>query len=286
MVAQAKTHHKQIGFMGYEIKQRVQLQVQEEQGRNRVLQLSLQSECSAARADLASHEQLRRRMYTFAFKREISALQATCQTTGSYQSSNPMPYSSNPMSYDEYVLHWDALVGGMEPGGEVSGGPMDGQHSTQNLGNLGMHQQTNSGNGTTGQGCSLRRTEVLLHMHHGPNPTPGEGGAWDDWVGGMELGGEALGGNWDGRQHDGRERGSRPKKKRKRFCHTDATAFEFQHAQQGPNLGPVHSWWRNSEGAEQGCTRHTPHLEFKTDGCPLGSSSGGRDRAEGQSGGM
>ena len=114
----------------------------------------------------------------------------------------------------------------------------------------------------------------------------------------MELGGEALGGIWDGRQQDGRERGSRPKRKRKRVCHGDAAGFEFTLTQQGPNLGPANLWWRNSEDTEnQSTTRDTPHLESKMEGnqgnggggerqCLLGSSSGGRDRAEGQSGGM
>ena len=192
--------------MGNEISQRVQLQVQEEQGRNSVLQWSLQSECSAARADLASHEQLRRRMYTFAFKREISAVQVTCQTASSYQSSNPMPYSSNPMPYDAYVLHWDALGGGMQPGREVSGGLREGQHQqTQNLGNLGNYQQTISGNRMTGHGCTLRQTEVPLHMHHGSDPkTRGGkclgGMGWGDGAGwrghGRDLGWQAAG--WAG----------------------------------------------------------------------------------------
>ena len=163
--------------------------------------------------------------------------------------------------------------------------------------NLGISRQTIAD--------TLGHTEVLPHMQHGSNPRPQEGNAWDVWVGGMELGGNALGGIWDGRQQDGWERGSRPKRKRKRVCHSGTTGFEFQHGfevqheQQGPNLGPIHSWWCNSEEADQRLTRDTPHLEFRMDGfreptewetvgrqCLLGSSSGGRDRAEGQSGGM
>ena len=64
------------------------------------------------------------------------------------------PYGSNPMPYDEYVLQWDALVGGMEPGGDVLDGPREGQHQpTQNLGHLGNYQQTISGNTMTGREC-------------------------------------------------------------------------------------------------------------------------------------
>ena len=155
------------------------------------------------------------------------------------------------MPYDEYVLQWDALVGGMEQGDDALGGLREGQHQpTQNLGNLGNYQQTISEKGMIGQRYTLGQTEVALNMHHGSNSRSGEGSAWDVWVGGMEQGGEALGGIWDGRQQDGRERGSRPKRKRKRVCHGDATGFEFQHEQQGPNLGPIHSWWRNSEEAD------------------------------------
>ena len=174
-MAQAKTQHKQIGLLGYEIKQRVQLQLQEKWGRDGVLLISLQSECSAVKADMASHEQLRRSMYAFAFKREMSALQVarqTIQDIGTYQQSttvqgiaprlqtlrtlglqevNPRSHhGSNPMPYDEYVSQWDTLVGGMEQSGDDLGGQRDGQHQpTQNLGNLGDYQQTISENGMT-----------------------------------------------------------------------------------------------------------------------------------------
>ena len=74
------------------------------------------------------------------------------------------------MPYDEYVLQWDALVGGMEQGGDALGGLRDGQHQpTQNLGNLGNYQQTISEKGMIGQRYTLGQTEVPLNMHHGSN---------------------------------------------------------------------------------------------------------------------
>ena len=97
-------------------------------------------------------------MYAFAFKREVSALQVTTQPTqniGIYQQTATgqgieprlptlrtldqqevtprLHHGSNPMPYDEYVLQWDALVGGMEQGGHALGGQGDGQPA-QNLG--------------------------------------------------------------------------------------------------------------------------------------------------------
>jgi len=102
-------------------------------------------------------------MYAFAFKREMSALQVTVQpiqnigiyqhtTTGQGIAPRLQPlrtlgqqevtprshHGSNPMPYDEYVLQWDALVGGMEQGDDTLRGLREGQHQpAQNLGTLG-----------------------------------------------------------------------------------------------------------------------------------------------------
>ena len=88
VVSQARLSCQHIGFLRREFTQRVYLQGQEREDRDGVLLLSLQSECSAAKAEMASHEQLRRSMYAFAFKREMYALQVIHQPTqnlGIYQ---------------------------------------------------------------------------------------------------------------------------------------------------------------------------------------------------------
>ena len=193
VVAQAKKNYKPIGLLRYEIKQRVQLQIHEQEDRDGVLLLSLQSECSAAKAAIASHEQLRRSMYTLAFKREVSVLQVIhhpTQNIGIYQQTTigqgiaprlqtlrPLGqqevtprshHGSNPMPYDEYVLQWDALVGGMEQGGDALGGLRDGKY--QPTQNLGTYRQTIAEQGMTGQIYTLGQTEVPPRMHHGSNP--------------------------------------------------------------------------------------------------------------------
>ena len=79
VITQANLSCKHLGFPKSEITQRVHLQVHERGDRDEVLRFSLQSECSAAKAEVASHEQLRRQMSAFAFKREISPLQVIHQ---------------------------------------------------------------------------------------------------------------------------------------------------------------------------------------------------------------
>ena len=72
------------------------------------------------------------------------------------------------MPYDEYVLQWDALVGGMEQGGDALGGLRDGKY--QPTQNLGTYRQTIAEQGMTGQIYTLGQTEVPPRMHHGSNP--------------------------------------------------------------------------------------------------------------------
>ena len=87
-MTQARLSCKHIGFLRCGFTQRVHLQTHKRGDRVGILLLSLQSECSAAKAEVASHEQLKRCMYAFAFKREMAALQVLRQPTqnlGIYQ---------------------------------------------------------------------------------------------------------------------------------------------------------------------------------------------------------
>jgi len=70
------------------------------------------------------------------------------------------------MPYDEYVLQWDALVGGMEQGGDTLGGLREGQNQPNQ--NLGIYQQPITGT----QRCQLfkqyhRWVDLMLigHLH-------------------------------------------------------------------------------------------------------------------------
>ena len=130
--------------------------------------LSLQSECAAIKAAIALHEELRRQMYVFAFKRDVPSLQTQHQPTqnlGIYQQTTtgqgtthqlhslrlngqqevpPRTHRfSNPMPYEEYIQQWDALVGGMEQGGDALGGFRAGQCQPEQ--SLGTYQQPSSG---------------------------------------------------------------------------------------------------------------------------------------------
>ena len=89
-----------------------------------ILQLSLQSECEMKRANIGSHDRLRRHMYAFAFKREMAELQAITRplpnTDVPHREPAWMQHVSDPVSYEEYIQQWDSVVGGMEQGGESS----------------------------------------------------------------------------------------------------------------------------------------------------------------------
>jgi len=63
VVTQAKLSCKHIGFLRCGFTQRVHLQMHEWGDKEGLLLLSLQSECTAAQAEVASHEQLRQQMY-------------------------------------------------------------------------------------------------------------------------------------------------------------------------------------------------------------------------------